>query len=234
MYKRQDPHRPARGRVQYGRALVQDARVNPQVGEPPGRRRRHLEGEGRERLRRIGRALLLRAVRHPPYGRHVGGRRQVRQDRVQQGLDPAVAVRRAAQHHHAISAERQLPQGAGQGFPGQRRRRAELLQGIGMQLRHRLLQEPAPPLRLLAQRFGDRALLVGVGVGVPVQRAHPQQVDDTGERVLRPDGQLDYQGHGAQPVADRRDRRVEVGARPVQLVDERDPRHTVPVRLRCV
>ena len=45
------------------------------------------------------------------------------------------------------------------------------------------------------------------------------------------DRQLDHQRHGCQPLPDRGDGRVEVGAGPVQLVDERDPRHPVPVGL---
>ncbi|GAA3097734.1 hypothetical protein GCM10017687_05760 [Streptomyces echinatus] len=46
-----------------------------------------------------------------------------------------------------------------------------------------------------------------------------------------PDRQLDDERGGMEPVADRADRPVEVGARAVQLVDERDSRDAVPVGL---
>ncbi len=106
-----------------------------------------------------------------------------------------------------------------------------------MQLGGRLLQQAAAPVRLLAQLGAHLAGLVRVGarrVGgsrAPDQGAHAHQVDDAGEAVLAPDRQLDHQGYDAEPLAQRGDGGVEVGARPVHLVDERDPRDAVPVRL---
>lgn len=62
-------------------------------------------------------------------------------------------------------------------------------------------------------------------------RVRAQQVDDAGEAVLPPDRQLHDQRRRVQATPDRLDGGVEVGARAVQLVDERDPRHAVPIRL---
>ncbi len=97
-----------------------------------------------------------------------------------------------------------------------------------MQLRHRLLQRPATPLCLCQQRFRYRPF---VQRRSPGQRTHADEVDDAGEPVLGPDRQLHHQRHGAQPRPDRLHRLVEIRTRPVELVDERDPRHAMPIRL---
>jgi hypothetical protein len=54
------------------------------------------------------------------------------------------------------------------------------------------------------------------------------EIGDPGEGADRP---LHDQRGDAEPVPQRRDRPVQVGAGPVHLVDERDPRHAVPVGL---
>ena len=100
-----------------------------------------------------------------------------------------------------------------------------------MQLGHRFLQQSAAPVRLVPQRVRHRPFAGRFAAVGPDQRAHAQQVDDAGESVLPPDRQLHHERRRMQPPPDRVDRRVEVGAGPVQLVDERDPRHPVPVGL---
>lgn len=98
-----------------------------------------------------------------------------------------------------------------------------------MQLRHRLLQRAAAPQRLLAQTVGYGALGVRALAVRPHQGAHAQQVHDAREAVLPADRRLHDERHGVQALAEGADCGVEVGTGAVQLVDERDPRHAVPV-----
>lgn len=60
---------------------------------------------------------------------------------------------------------------------------------------------------------------------------HTQQIHHPGEPVLFSGRKLDHQRGRVQPLPYRRDRRVEVGTSAVQLVDEGDPRHPVPIGL---
>jgi len=99
-----------------------------------------------------------------------------------------------------------------------------------MQLRYRFLQQPAATVCLVPQHvrhgsFTDRPTPAGPG-----QRPHPKQVGDADVAVLTADRQLHDERRRVQPP-DRGDGRVEVRARPVQLVDERDARYPVPVGL---
>lgn len=98
-----------------------------------------------------------------------------------------------------------------------------------MQLGDGLLQHAAAPPRLFAQVVGYRNLLGPVLALGPDQRPHAQEIHHSDEPALSPDRQLDHQRGPVQPLADRLDRRVEVGARAVELVDEGDARHAVPI-----
>ena len=100
-----------------------------------------------------------------------------------------------------------------------------------MQLGDRFLQRPAAALCLVGQHVRQWSLLGRLATVGPNQRPKTQQIDDADETVLEPDRQLDDQRHRVQPPPDRLDRRVEIGTGPVQLVDEGDPRHAVPIRL---
>ena len=111
-----DPLGAAARRVAHRVALAQGARVDPQIGQAPARGGRHLEGQRRERLRRVGApAPAPTPSARAAHRRHVGGRRQVGHHRVQQRLDPAVAVGRSAQHHHGVPAAGSAPAGRGPG-----------------------------------------------------------------------------------------------------------------------
>ncbi len=59
-------------------------------------------------------------------------------------------------------------------------------------------------------------------------RGAAHQIDHAREIGQRP---LHHQRNHAEPVPDRGHCPIEVGARPVHLVDERDPGHAVPVGL---
>lgn len=158
-------------------------------------------------------------------------RGQIGNDGLQQRLDPAVAVGRTAQHHDALTGTGQIAQRGGQRPCGDRRLRAELLQRHRMEFRHGLRQQPTTPKCLFPQVVRHLPLLVRALTVGPDQRPHTQQIHHSGEPVLLPDGQLDHQRDRVQPLAYRRDRRVEVGPGTVQLVDEGDPGHPVPIGL---
>ena len=74
-------------------------------------------------------------------------------------------------------------------------------------------------------------VLVALALGVPQQGAHPDEVDDPLEVGLRTDRQLQHERDGVEPGDDHVHAAVELGAHPVQLVDEADPGHVVAVRL---
>ena len=100
-----------------------------------------------------------------------------------------------------------------------------------MQLGNRFLQQSTAPARLVPQHVRHRAFVGCFAPFGPDQRPQAQQVDDAGESVLPTDRQLHHERCRVQPPPDRVDSRVEVGACPVQLVDERDARHPVPIGL---
>ena len=96
------------------------------------------------------------------------------------------------------------------------------------------LDQLVPPLaRGLQVVVRDRDDVVGVALalGLPEQRAHPDQVDDAAEVGLDAPRQLDHQRGRAEPVGDHLHAAVELGTDAVHLVDEADPRHAVAVRL---
>ena len=65
----------------------------------------------------------------------------------------------------------------------------------------------------------------------PHLRLHLDQVDDADEVGLGADRELDHGHVGGEPVLDRVEAEVEVGAGAVELVDEADPGHAVAVGL---
>ena len=68
--------------------------------------------------------------------------------------------------------------------------------------------------------------------GVRVRdRLHLDEVDDAGERLLVPDRKMDGHRGRTETVAHRLNGGVEVGARSVHLVDERDAGDAIAVRL---
>ena len=85
---------------------------------------------------------------------------------------------------------------------------------------------------LLAElgRDVDDVDLVAEVVAV-VDGLHLDEVDDALELVLAADRDLDRHGVGAEAVADRLDPAPEVGAGPVELVDEAEAGHAVAVGL---
>src|SRR5581483_9030653 len=124
------------------------------------------------------------------------------------------------------------------------RRDQLLLGGLGaleVQLHHlvvvlgdRLEQPVAPLTGGLGVVVGDPddVVLVALALGLPEQRAHPDEIDDPAEVGLHAPGQLDDERRRTEPVDDHLDAAVELGPHPVHLVDEADPRYAVPVACR--
>ena len=166
--------------------------------------------------------------------RNVERARQEVHDRVQHRLHALVLERAAAQHRgHA----------AGDGGPPDRgdellRRRARCPRGRAPSSPRRSRRWSRPACR--ATRGPPRAWSAGMSTTSYLSplpsvcqssAAHADQVDDAAEVGLDAPRQLDDQRGRAQPVGDHLDAAVELGADPVHLVDEADPRHAVAVGL---
>ena len=217
-------------------ARAQDARVHPEVREPPHVRVRHdLEHQRGERfvVRRAPFELLTGLGVRAHDRRHVDRGRQVLDHRVQQRLDALVPEGRTAQHRRALPGQGDLAQDL-----------AQLLRG-GLLAVDVLLEQPLvvvgqlleqQVVRLLGGRpqlVGDVAILpfLAQPVGGPEVALHLDQVDDPVEPTLDAPRQLDHERRGVEAVADHLDRAFEVGARAVHLVDEADPGDPVAVGL---
>src|ERR1035438_4596372 len=232
-----DPLLAPLGGVQHGRAGLQGAGVDPDIGQLAQVLVRHdLEGQGRERLGWVGLPddlAVLRADLQAHHARDVQRARQVVHDRVQHRLH-ALVLERAAAHHRGDAASDGGPPDRGVQL---------LLVGRGalqVQLHHLLvvlgdgLDQPVVPLtgRLgVVVRDPHDVVLVALALGLPEHGAHPHQVDDAAEVRLHAPRQLDHQRGSAKPVRDHLHAPVELGADPVHLVDEADPGHVVTVRL---
>src|SRR6187431_520069 len=212
---------------------IQVTGVHADVGEATEEGVRHdLERESRERLVAIGVTqddglFVLGFVRLD--GRHVEGRRQVVDDRVEHRLHAAVLERRAAEHGVDLGVDGQLADRRLDLCNRERLAAEVLLEKLFVGLGDRLEQL----LAILGDNLGHvgRDLLdvvlgahgdITLGVAGPHQCAHLDQVDHADEVVLDADGEL---------VDDRVDREVEVGTELVHLVDEADARHVVLVGL---
>ena len=198
--------------------------------------RHDLERERGERILGVGVPLdhrVLVAHRVALDGRDVDRAGQVVHDRVEHRLDALVLERGPAQHRGQRAGDGRAPDGRDELVLGR-------LSALQVQLHHlvvvlgdRLEQPVAPFARGLDVVVGDRddVVLVALALGLPEQRAHPHQVDDAAEVGLHAPGQLDDERRRAEPVGDHLHAAVELGADPVHLVDEADPRYAVPVSL---
>jgi hypothetical protein len=169
----------------------------------------------------------------PCDGRDVDRAGQVVHDRVEHGLDALVLERGPAQHRGQRPGDGRAPDGRDQLVLGR-------LGALQVQLHHLVVvlgDGLEQPVAILARRLDvvvrdpDDVVLVALALGLPEQRAHAHQVDDAAEVGLDAPRQLDDQRGRAQPVDDHVHAAVELGAHPVHLVDEADPRYAVPVSL---
>src|SRR3954451_1659534 len=232
-----DPLAPALDGVQHGAAGFHGARVDADVGELAEVLVRHdLEGQRRERRLGVGIPLdhgVLVAHGVTLDSGDVDRAGQVVHDRVEHGLDALVLERGPAQHGVQRTRDSGPPDGGDE----------LLLGGLGalqVQLHHLVvvlgdrLEQPVTPFAGGLEVFvrdPDDVVLVALALGLPEQRAHPDEVDDPAEVGLHAPGQLHDERRRAQPVDDHLDAAVELGAYPVHLVDEADPRYAVPVGL---
>jgi hypothetical protein len=231
-----DALRLAVGRVQDTIAGLERSGVDAEVGQLADEGVGHdLEGKGREGRVRIGVARQLAlGLRVEALDRgHVERARQVVDHRVEQRLDALVLEGRAEDDRRQRVGER-----AGAKRALDHLGRDERLVGqVGLRqlvvvLGDRVDQEVVVLLRLLGELgrdLPDRELLAQVVlIG---DRVHLDEVDDAAVVLLLADRELDRDRVGAELVDHRLDRGEEVGAGAVHLVDERDPRHLVLVRL---
>ena len=215
--------------------LCQRARVNAEERQVADMRVVHQLERQRRELRAIGRlAALVRAgidvvTRNGP---DIGRRRQVVEHGVEHGLDTLVLERGATEHRDQLAFDRSLTQrgldlGQGQRFAFQKLL-DQLIVHLGGGLDHLLA-----PLGREIEQFG-RALGMDdllADIVLVESRLHRDQVDDSLEVAFRADVDLNRDRVRAQTLAHLLDDRQEVRARPVHLVDEREARHLVLVRL---
>ena len=226
----------ALGGVEDVRAGLERAGVDPEERQLADERvGGDLERERAERLVVVDRADDLRAGLRvdADHRRDVERRRQVVDDRVEHRLDALVPERRAGQDRDDLGGQRAEAQAALD--LGDRQLLAlevlvgELVVHLGDGLDHRVAMLLGLGLAELVRDVDDVDLVAEV-VAV-VDGLHLDQVDDALELVLATDRDLDRHGVRAQALADRLDAAPEVGAGPVELVDEAEARHAVAVGL---
>ena len=163
--------------------------------------------------------------------RNVVGRRKVVEHRVHQVLDALVLEGRAGQDRRDSQRERARANCGLDLIDRALFALDKLLEQVIVELRDRLDHHFTASLRFFGQLGGNVADRQIARVFVPRVALHLDEVDDSMEVLLGPDRHLDRDGVGTQARAHRLDGVIEVRASPVHLVDERDPRDAVPVRL---
>ena len=165
-------------------------------------------------------------------GRHVGGGGHIVHDGVQQLLHALVAIAGAANHGHHLHGTGGLAYGGADLGGGD-------LLPLQIQLHDLIIEHGDRVQQLLAvlvgkvdHILGDRlhahilAQLIVIDIGI-----HLHQVDDTLEGILLPDGQLDGDGVGLQPVVHHVQHVIEIRAGDVHLVDVDHPGDMVVIGL---
>ncbi len=236
---------------------LQHAGIHANIGHVADERIGHdLERQRGKRLivRRTPQFRLF-GIRIDAFDRgNIERRRQIIDHRIEQRLNALVLERRARHHRHQLERNRRPAQRRAQlrrlqlvlveilgqdgvvvlgdilddlvamlfiKFRGQRRS----LHG-GLQFRVRLQVLRIPQL-FERQRFVLRAQ----GFALPDDGALFDEIDDADEIVLAPDGILDRHGMPRKPLPHGLDRMIEIGAHAVHLIDERNARHAILVRL---
>ena len=221
--------------VVHVRARFERARVHPEVGELAHEGVGHdLEGDGRKGLIVVGMPTDRGAVLGVDafYRGNVQRRRQVVDHGVEQHLDALVLERRAAEHRSEIDLQRGLPDGGletlHRDFFALQIIHHQMVVAFGQRLDHvrALGLGPVPHLLGNGDLLPLHAHVVVVEVG-----DHAHQVDDAPELVFAPEGQLQDERPGVQPVDHHLNAAHEVGANAIHLVDKSDARDPVLVGL---
>ncbi len=167
------------------------------------------------------------------------GVRQIVNHCIKNILYTFVFKRRTTEGREEFQVDRALPDAALQVLDRGLVALEVLLQQVVILLDGRLDQLLAPLLDRVPHVLGHVGDLVVLGIvpSAPDPRLALEQVDHAREVVLHADRQRHYQRGGCENVLDLLHDAVEVGADPVQLVDENDARNlgivgVAPVRLR--
>ncbi len=167
-------------------------------------------------------------------GLDVQRRRQVLDDRVEQGLDALVLERGATEDRRERRRQGALADRGDEQLLGDVLALHGEFHHLVADVRHGV-QERLAVLRGLLLQVGrdvdDVVHLALGGLGGPDQRLHADKVDNALEVRLGTDRELHHQRGGAEALHDGVDAEEEVGARAVQLVDEADARDAVAVSL---
>src|SRR5581483_833404 len=210
-----------------------DAYIRERADERVGR---DLERERRERLvvRRVtfGDGAVF-VVEMALDRRAIHRRRQIIDHRVEHGLDAFVLERATTCDQHDFELQVALAQPLDDLFRGQRLAAQVFLHELFVRLGRGFDHDFVGFLGLLQELRRDVFFLKAVSLGlfVPVNRLHFHEIDDALERLFRTDRQLNGHGVRAQALFQLGDDVLEVRAGAVHLVDERDARHLILVRL---
>ena len=223
------------------RAGVQRAGVNAEERELSDERIRHnLERECRERCAVRCRTVILFAC----VGVHTRDRRDIRRcghvvdDRIEQGLNPLVAVRRAARHRRHLTGDGRLADGTADLVLGQLLAAEVLLHQLIIRL-SACLKELVAVLCCLLLVLGGNLDLIGhlAEIILVDDGIHLHEVNDALELILCADRQLNRHRVRIETLAHHLHDVEEIRARDVHLVDVRHARDIVtlcltPDRLR--
>ena len=232
---RPEPLLAALDRVVDGVARAHDAGIDAEKGELADVRVGHdLEREPGERRVVLRRSLLDFAVLIGALdGGNVDRRRHVVEHRVEHRLHALVLEGRAAQHREDFPVYGPQAQALLDVLDGEIALLEVLVHELFGRFRGGLHHLLAPLLRLFRHVGGDvlRLVLHALRAVVPVDRLHPDEIDDALELVLGTDRQLNGDRVGLQPGLDLLEHAHEVGAGAVHLVDEDETRNAVLVGL---
>src|SRR6267143_44921 len=228
----------ALGRVVHAGPGLQRARVHAEEHQLADVLVVHDRERQRGERRVVGGLPLLRRVGvrvDPLHRRDVDRRRQVVDDRVEQGLDTLVLERRAADHREELQRDRAPADGRAD-LVGADRLAADVLdEEVLVHLSERLDHLLPILLRLVAQVRGDLDLPVLLAerlvVLVPDERRLVDEVYEPAVLVLTAHRDLERYRMGPEPFPQHVQALEVVGADPVHLVDVDEPRHAVLVRL---
>ena len=222
-------------RVVYRVARIQHARVDAEEGQVADERvGRDLERQRRERLLVIGVTLTFRFVVVQALDRgHIDRRRHVIDHRIEHRLHALVLECGATHGDHDLTAQGARTQPVSDLIDTQGAALEKLVEQRLVALGSRLDHLAAPESNLFPHLGRDLTRLVGhahTGV-IPVDCTLLDQVHDTGKFFFRTDRQLDWHRVRCQSHSHLLDDTQEIGAGPIHLVDENQPRNFVLVAL---
>ncbi len=230
-----DAFLPALDRVVDGIAGIEHAGIDAEERQRADIRvGRDLERERCERLVVSGRARIFLLVFVQALDRRtVRRRRKIADHAIEHCLHALVLERRAAEDWNHLVRDRAGANTKDDFLFGQLAALEVLVHQLFGSFRSRLDHVLARLLGLVGQARGNFAVLElhALGLHVPVDRLHLEQVDDAFEMVLGADRQLHRHRVRTQARLELTDDLVEVRAGAVHLVDERNARHTILVGL---